>query len=48
MSGSLEHLQVLLVDDNEYMRGVMRTILFALGIKLISEAERRGGRPLRS
>jgi two-component system, chemotaxis family, chemotaxis protein CheY len=39
MNESLARLQILVVDDNEYMRGVIRTVLRALGITQVHEAE---------
>jgi CheY-like chemotaxis protein len=39
MNENLSRLNVLVVDDNEYMRGVMQTVLWALGISLVHQAE---------
>lgn len=38
MTESLGHLKVMLVDDEEFVRAIMRRILHALGINLIEEA----------
>ena len=39
MNESLARLQILVVDDSEYMRGVMRTVLRAIGVTKVHEAE---------
>jgi two-component system chemotaxis response regulator CheY len=39
MNDHIGRLQTLVVDDNEYMRGVIRTVLRAVGITKILEAE---------
>ncbi|MEO1198419.1 MAG: response regulator [Pseudomonadota bacterium] len=36
---SLEKLSILIVDDNSYMRKIIRTILSGLGIRSVIEAE---------
>src|SRR5215203_5392874 len=36
---TLEAMQVLVVDDEHYMRKVIRTMLLAIGVKTIYEAE---------
>jgi DNA-binding response OmpR family regulator len=33
MNDHIDRLQLLLVDDNEYMRGVLKTVLRAIGVK---------------
>jgi CheY-like chemotaxis protein len=39
MSGSaLEHLKVLIVEDNQYMRLLLRSLLNSVGIREIVEA----------
>jgi two-component system chemotaxis response regulator CheY len=39
MNDKIGRLQLLVVDDNEYMRGVIRTVLRAIGVTQIREAE---------
>jgi two-component system chemotaxis response regulator CheY len=39
MNDHIGRLQTLVVDDNEYMRGVIRTMLRAIGITQVFEAE---------
>ena len=37
----IEALKVLVVDDDQYMRKVVRTMLNAIGVKTVYEARRR-------
>ena len=39
MSYQLESLQILIVDDNAHIRQLLRTILYAVGIRAIDVAE---------
>ena len=41
----IEALKVLVVDDDHYMRKVVRTMLKAIGVKTVYEAPRRHRRP---
>ena len=43
MSGSaLEHLKVLIVEDNQHMRSLLRSLLNSVGIREIAEANNGG------
>jgi response regulator RpfG family c-di-GMP phosphodiesterase len=36
---TIEAMKVLVVDDEQYMRKVVRTMLLSMGVKIIYEAE---------
>ena len=38
LEGRISSLKVLVVDDDQYMRKVVRTMLMAIGVKTIHEA----------
>jgi len=39
---TIEAMKVLVVDDEQYMRKVVRTMLLAIGVRTIYEAENGG------
>ena len=38
MAGALEHLKVLIVEDNQHMRSLLRALLNSVGVREIIEA----------